>query len=122
MECVYCDSADETLENLFFACPVTKALWNRLLLWLGFTRSIGTWQEELQWVCNWPRKKSAKGAMTSEFAMLVAVLWRERNNLRFHTRQFNSNRLCREIAIHIHIRGSKLQKWKTTLDSLNYMP
>ncbi|KAJ8568742.1 hypothetical protein K7X08_030964 [Anisodus acutangulus] len=123
MNCVFCDGAIETLDHLFFQCPVTQGLWCRLLAWLGIHRTTGSWHEEFQWACKWARKKTNKRSITCcIFAMVVSLIWRERNNLKFQSGQFQSDRLCKEVALHIHIRGRYLQKWRTTLDSLNNFP
>ncbi|XP_060212026.1 uncharacterized protein LOC132639602 [Lycium barbarum] len=114
--CVFCDSADETLDHLLFNCTITRALWTRLLNWLGIQRTIGTWQEEVNWVCTWAKRRTEKGAIISViFAMLVATIWRERNLLRFHNGYFQVDRICREIAIHIHIKGQHNRKWQQEL-------
>ncbi|XP_059310043.1 asparagine synthetase [glutamine-hydrolyzing] 2-like [Lycium ferocissimum] len=90
---------------------------------VGDYRPIECWQEELQWACRWAKKKTGKGAIIScVFAMVVSIIWREMNNMRFKNGQFQSERLCREIAIYIHIIGRHLRKWKNTLDTLNHMP
>ncbi|XP_060210676.1 uncharacterized protein LOC132637634 [Lycium barbarum] len=52
LNCVYCNSPVESFDHLFFSCVITNALWQRLLVWLGFQRAIGNWQDELQWVCS----------------------------------------------------------------------
>ncbi|XP_060170700.1 uncharacterized protein LOC132601641 [Lycium barbarum] len=75
MDCIFCDSAVETLDHLLFLCPVTHALWNRLLVWLGIQRNIASWQEEVHWACKWARKKTRRGAIICcVFAMVVSII------------------------------------------------
>lgn len=47
--CAFCAAPIETFDHLYFECPMTRALWSRLLLWLGLSRTIGSWQQELEW-------------------------------------------------------------------------
>ncbi|KAK6791829.1 hypothetical protein RDI58_010910 [Solanum bulbocastanum] len=44
----FCAAPIETFDHSYFECPVTKALWSRLLLWMGLSRTIGSWQQELE--------------------------------------------------------------------------
>ncbi|XP_059306537.1 uncharacterized protein LOC132057979 [Lycium ferocissimum] len=91
--CAFCDSAMETVDHLFFRCHITSSFWQRLLSWLGFHRAIGEWQDEVQWVCSYAKKKSGSGAIISSvFAMCVAIIWRERNGIRFQKGLFQLDR------------------------------
>nr|XP_009617898.1 uncharacterized protein LOC104110160 [Nicotiana tomentosiformis]XP_016491405.1 PREDICTED: uncharacterized protein LOC107811067 [Nicotiana tabacum] len=84
MACVFCYGGIETHAHLFFECPVTSALWLRLLTWLGNIGNKGNVIHELQRVCSMAKRKSGLGAITScAYAMAVYGIWRERNLLRF---------------------------------------
>ncbi|XP_016484352.2 uncharacterized protein LOC107804918 [Nicotiana tabacum] len=123
MPCVFCHGGIETHANLFFECPVTRALWLRLLTWLGHIRNRGDATHELQWVCSMAKRKSGLGAITScAYAMAVYVMWRERNLLRFQKSSYDEDRVSREIAVHIHIRGQNLRKWCKPLSLLSSHP
>ncbi|KAK4723984.1 hypothetical protein R3W88_026763 [Solanum pinnatisectum] len=109
--CAFCGTTFESFEHFYFECRVTRALWHRLLVWLGTNRTIGSWQN------------IGKGTIIScVFAMLVYLLWRERNVIRFQSNLYQSDRLCKEIALHIHMRGRDLSKWKNTLQTLDRLP
>lgn len=111
VQCVFCDSATETLERLFFDCTCTRHLWSRLLHWLGITRPIGSWHTKLQWINQWAKRWTGSGAIVSYvFAMLISTIWRERNYYRFQKGQLNCDKLCREISFYLQIRGNKLKK------------
>nr|XP_018629371.1 uncharacterized protein LOC108946707 [Nicotiana tomentosiformis] len=123
MACVFCHGGIETHEYLFFECPVTGALWLRLLTWLGYIRNRGDAKHELQWVCSMAKRKSGLGAITRcAYAMAVYVIWRERNLLRFQKSTYDEDRDSREIAVHIHIRGQNLRKWRKPLSLLSSYP
>ncbi|XP_047249901.1 uncharacterized protein LOC124885695 [Capsicum annuum] len=113
----------ETLDHLYFGCKVTHSLWQKLLKWLSIQRTLGGWTKEIQWASNWAKKKSAMGVIIScVFGMLVAIIWRERNHLRFQTSIFNAEKLFKEIAVHIHITGRRKPKWQALLLQLNNVP
>ncbi|OIT22383.1 hypothetical protein A4A49_59473, partial [Nicotiana attenuata] len=106
LDCVFCSTSMEAFEHLYFGCPKTNKLWDRVLKWLGITRQIGSWQDELNWISRLARRKNCKAEITTAtFAMVVYCIWRERNSIRFNKGRYNMDELCKEIAIHIHIQG-----------------
>ncbi|XP_059294668.1 uncharacterized protein LOC132047673 [Lycium ferocissimum] len=105
--CVFCGLADELFEHLFFDCPYAKGIWSRLLSWHGHPRQITTWQAEVQWVNICAKRKTGHWAIVScVFGMMVYLIWRDRNKLRFQGGSSSPDRLCKEIAVHIHTRSS----------------
>ncbi|XP_060195114.1 uncharacterized protein LOC132624337 [Lycium barbarum] len=122
-DCIFCGQTQETLSHLYFECSITKGLWCRLLVWLGYTRKIGDWKYEVKWISHIARHKSGHCSITCcIFGMLVALVWRERNLLRFQSTQFLPDRLCREIAQPIHIQGRNNFKWQRALAAMNSYP
>ncbi|XP_019242573.1 PREDICTED: uncharacterized protein LOC109222707 [Nicotiana attenuata] len=122
-ECIFCGKAEETFEHLYFGCQNTRELWDRILKWLGHTRQIGDWSQELNWMNNIAKKKEYKAEMTvASFAMVMYCIWRERNSMRFNKGRYNIDEVCREVAMHIHIQGRKKIKWKKGLELVNKMP
>ncbi|OIS96633.1 hypothetical protein A4A49_60679, partial [Nicotiana attenuata] len=93
--CVFCGLADEHFEHLFFDCSYTKTIWQRLLNWLGYPRQIRTWTEELQWVTTYARQKKGIGTIIAVvFGMLIYLLWRDRNMIRFQNGRSSSEGIC----------------------------
>lgn len=120
MQCIFCDSATETLYHLFFECYYTKQLWARLLQWLGIRRTIGIWHNELQWVNQCEKRRTGQGVIVScVFSMMIVLIWKERNNCRFQQRQVIWDKICRKIIVHVHVKGCALQIWSTPLASLD---
>ncbi|KAK4708706.1 hypothetical protein R3W88_029631 [Solanum pinnatisectum] len=104
--CVFCKAAMETQDHIFFDYLITRHLWCRILKWLGFTRTIGDWQHEVDWIISWATKRAGQGAIICcAFAMVINVIWRERNMIKFQNGNYQIDRVCKEIAIHIHIKG-----------------
>ncbi|XP_060179901.1 uncharacterized protein LOC132609768 [Lycium barbarum] len=70
---------------LWNKAAILKHLWalaeKKDCLWI---RTIGTWQEEIQLITNWGKKNTGTWAIiSSTFAMVVTLVWRERNSVRF---------------------------------------
>ncbi|OIT24320.1 hypothetical protein A4A49_65616, partial [Nicotiana attenuata] len=106
LDCVFCSASMEDFDHLYFGCPKTNSLWYRMLRWLGFTRQIGSWQNEILWISNQSRSKNWKAEVTTvTFAIVVYCIWRERNSIRFNKGRYNIDEVCKEMAIHIHIHG-----------------
>lgn len=122
-QCIFCEQAVETFDHLFFECSLTKELWLRLLRWLGYDRPICDWQSEVEWVSKNAKRRNGQCAIvTCVFGMLVNAIWRERNKLRFQGGKLIINNICKEIAIHIHLKGVSIQNWKEALQKINCYP
>lgn len=69
------------------------------------------------------RRKTGKGPINScTFAMVIYVIWRERNQLRFSNGVYDEDRISREIVLYVHTRGQDHSKWKKQLEELNAFP
>ncbi|KAG5618888.1 hypothetical protein H5410_018712 [Solanum commersonii] len=99
---------------------VTMTLWGRLCNWLGIQRVVQDWRSEITWISD-IAKKNAGGAeiKTSVFVMIVYIIWRERNKIRFQRGSLCLDNVLREIVMHIHLRGQHKAKWKPILQALN---
>ncbi|OIT06201.1 hypothetical protein A4A49_61335, partial [Nicotiana attenuata] len=105
-QCVFCKQTDETFDHLFFECSLTNKLWMRLLRWLGYDRPIRDWQSEVNWICKGAKMRNGHCVIvTCVFGMMVYFVWRERNKLRFQGGTVIVSNICKEIAIHIHMKG-----------------
>ncbi|XP_060183094.1 uncharacterized protein LOC132613052 [Lycium barbarum] len=90
---------------------------------LGFNRSIRGWNEEVQLIKLLAKRRSSHSTITCcLFAMLVALIWRERNNIRFQKAHFHPEKICKELAQHIHIQGRHNIKWQRTLTTIDSYP
>ncbi|OIT27527.1 hypothetical protein A4A49_64045, partial [Nicotiana attenuata] len=104
-QCVLCKQMDETFDHLFFDCSWIKALWLRLLRWLGYDRNVSDWQNEINWISMVAKLRSGHCMIVAcAFGMMVHTIWRERNRLRFQGGTVIVNNICKEIAIHIHTK------------------
>ncbi|OIT32248.1 hypothetical protein A4A49_64117, partial [Nicotiana attenuata] len=105
-DCVFCARNVETFDHLFFDYPNTSILWDRILRWLGVTRKIGCWQDEIVWISSIAKRKNGKADITTTaFVMVVYCIWCERNSIRFSKGRYMVDDICKEIDVHMHIQG-----------------
>ncbi|XP_060195398.1 uncharacterized protein LOC132624669 [Lycium barbarum] len=121
--CVLCISGCESLPHLFFECPFSAELWHSLLRWLGITRKVLPWREELAWINS---NVKGKGAAVIIFRMATACciyhLWQEKNWWIFQHKSKSVQAICRIIVQEIFFRGQKLSKVASKLQALNFYP
>ncbi|KAH0650557.1 hypothetical protein KY284_030469 [Solanum tuberosum] len=123
MLCIFCDQEVESFEHLFFRCVYSNQIWTRMLKWMGNYRSIGPWQQEIEWVSQIAKKKTSQAeAICCTFAMVIYNIWKDRNTLRFKRGQVEVSHTCKDIAMHLHIQGRNKASWPTMLSSLNHFP
>ncbi|OIT19024.1 hypothetical protein A4A49_59309, partial [Nicotiana attenuata] len=102
----FCKQTQETFNHLYFECLITSRQWAKMCKWLGYTRKIGDWECELKWISTIAKsRKGLNGITCCIFAMMVAVIWRERNSSRFEQKRYDEQQVCREMVQHVHVRG-----------------
>ncbi|XP_019240741.1 PREDICTED: uncharacterized protein LOC109220732 [Nicotiana attenuata] len=50
--CPMCNVEEESMENLFFKCTYTAAIWEKLLQWMNVNRQPMEWSQEIELTCN----------------------------------------------------------------------
>ncbi|OIV98124.1 hypothetical protein TanjilG_25989 [Lupinus angustifolius] len=55
--CALC-GLDESVEHLFFICPISTTIWQCVLKWLRHNHRLGGWEEELNWIIKQSKEKS----------------------------------------------------------------
>ncbi|XP_019237338.1 PREDICTED: uncharacterized protein LOC109217530 [Nicotiana attenuata] len=123
-ECVLCTSGkDETMEHLFFECAYSKFVWDQLLQLFEINRTVGNWQEEVNWMTMKTKKRDMKWTILGNaFAATVYQIWRERNFRRFQQISRESKDLVRDIVLHLHMREENYCKWKGVLEKIDRFP
>jgi len=78
--CVLCNSADETIEHLFFECPFSAYLWSLCRLKLKISEPIGTLQDEALLIQTRFKSKRKITILTKlSLSAVVWHIWKERN-------------------------------------------
>nr|XP_016508793.1 PREDICTED: uncharacterized protein LOC107826344 [Nicotiana tabacum] len=119
--CTLCGrDIEETHDHLFFECSYSQTLWNRMLRWLEYHRSPGSWDVEVQWLtANVNNRSPKKTLLGVVFAAVVYNIWMERNKRRFQQQKREVKDRAKDIVIQVHIAGQKKLKWLPILESLN---
>ena len=85
--CVLCGERDETRDHLFFACPYSYTIWDRVASRLLGRRINPDWSDMLQVVCGEAYTLMDQILIRLLFQVVVYHVWRERN-LRRHQQGF----------------------------------
>ena len=78
--CDLCKGSLETMDHLFFECPVSRIVWQKLIKLCLVQRAPFPWQQELQWVCShWKSNSFPDQVRRLALAVTVYYLWKARN-------------------------------------------
>ncbi|XP_016501732.2 uncharacterized protein LOC107820043 [Nicotiana tabacum] len=96
--CSLCNKENETVQHLFFDCETTRKIWLRLLEWQGIRRPKKSWQEEVTWMAQISKGKSACATVCKmTLAAVVYHILQERNSVIFQKKTRTSNVILRLI-------------------------
>ncbi|XP_018460071.1 uncharacterized protein LOC108831013 [Raphanus sativus] len=87
--CVMCGEPDETRDHIFFACPYTFTVWDRLAGRLSGGRSDPNWDTTLQFITNNDLGSIDKILIKMVFQTCIYYMWKDRNERR-HQRGFRT--------------------------------
>lgn len=74
------------------------------------------WVTEVQHICSLERKTTRLAKISSyAFSIIVTVIWRERNKIKFNQRRLETNKVLKENLEQLLIRGSIRGRWKVVL-------
>jgi hypothetical protein len=91
VKCCFCPR-DKTLDHLFYACPVLRTVWCKVLRWLQLDHSPKQWHDELRWITQHSKGKGWKAQLLkSAAAEAVYTLWKYRNDVCFGADVHNTN-------------------------------
>ncbi|XP_058749855.1 uncharacterized protein LOC131622850 [Vicia villosa] len=76
--CLY--SEDESIDHLFFMCPLMKHVWKEVLDWIQVQHCPREWRHEPQWIIYHTKGKGNKTViLKTAIAEAVYMLWTIRN-------------------------------------------
>ncbi|XP_075083485.1 uncharacterized protein LOC142167226 [Nicotiana tabacum] len=80
IKCHLCLTENEIVSHLFFECQFASNVWNKMLRWKGISRQAFRWKEELEWMINNCKGKSASSHIYRiAIAACIYHVWKERN-------------------------------------------
>ncbi|CAH9122258.1 unnamed protein product [Cuscuta epithymum] len=94
--CGFCHTHLETVEHLFFVCPVTGTIWKVICEWLGIRRPLHTLHSSVEWM-----KKEWRGARLTRIALACTVysIWKARNTGLFGGAKATSDEMILQIKV-----------------------
>lgn len=118
--CVLCDvDTEETHAHLFFECKYSTCMFQRMLVWLKYHRTITTQGSELARLSSKVNNKNPKNTILEIiFAVVVYHIWSERNNRRFQNQKREALDRAKEIVIQVHITGQKTTSYENDITTL----
>ncbi|XP_060180113.1 uncharacterized protein LOC132609918 [Lycium barbarum] len=121
--CPLCESANESVEHVFFKCNYSTSVWKKLLGWLGYNRDAMEWTNEMTWLTAQVNGRAAQSHMVRMVvAASVYYVWQERNNRVFTSKQRTPEVLIKRIVQEVMIRGSMQSKLVIRLSQLDHYP
>ncbi|XP_050211879.1 uncharacterized protein LOC126662035 [Mercurialis annua] len=83
--CCFCNHQMECTSHLFFECSFTKAIWRKILEYLGFSREGYTWRREVSFFIRRTKGKSNIARVRKMcFCAAIYQIWCTRNDLVFN--------------------------------------
>ncbi|XP_058759817.1 uncharacterized protein LOC131633123 [Vicia villosa] len=96
LSCVFCTEL-ESIDHLFFNCRSTQEVWNKILMWIGYTHVGQEWNIEKNWIVQELRKRGWKRQLLKiALAETTYSLWKARNEI-----IFNNIPMAQDIATRI---------------------
>ncbi|XP_074278059.1 uncharacterized protein LOC141601664 [Silene latifolia] len=102
--CVLCLADMESIRHLFFACPYSHDVMQRVLLWLGLTRRPLCLRQELLKLSRYKGKGWRKKWARCCIAAAVYLIWQERNRRLFDRGSRSVEQLVNQIKYFVSIR------------------
>ncbi|XP_075086261.1 uncharacterized protein LOC142168973 [Nicotiana tabacum] len=79
--CPLCNETPETINHLFFQCPTSAAIWNKILQWKGIGRQAQPWEEELQWAIVYHNGKSTNAEVYRMSLQVAYTMYGKRETI-----------------------------------------
>ncbi|XP_058768779.1 uncharacterized protein LOC131642557 [Vicia villosa] len=97
-DCPFCNSHPESLDHLFYHCNVTKAVWNRIYLWLGNDVKL-SYEEFKSFGCIQEKEKNinSKAKLNIIWIALIWCTWNMRNTIIFDNGNFSFDEVISNI-------------------------
>lgn len=106
--CVLCHQDPESHEHLFVHCPVAKALWTRVLMWINrLIFNATNWDDFPVWSINHAKGRAQPAQLFKMvFVECIYSLWIERNQLLFEKRSKIVDLMANDVAYICLVRAS----------------
>ena len=101
--CVLCGAPIESINHLFFQCPIVSQVWEEIKGWLGFSRALTTIKAASKWIIKEARGTGIQSVVKKiGFACSVYHIWKARNMRIFEGKVSHPSSIIREIKIQVY--------------------
>lgn len=85
--CLLCGNAEETMQHLYFECPISSDIWKQVLEHNGISYTPQDWRQSIRWLLRKARGRNATSRWLRKLlASTVYNIWAEWNKI-LHTQQ-----------------------------------
>lgn len=115
-QCLFCNSADESIAHCFFECSFTWPIWKLIAEKCRF-RTTRHWNSILAQLQSTALNKHQRSLLLLGWQATLYILWSERNN-RLHRAQFSSSDgIQKKITLTVKNRISSLRSDRPAFSS-----
>ncbi|XP_024014348.1 uncharacterized protein LOC112088307 [Eutrema salsugineum] len=107
--CSFCTEPRETREHLFFSCPFTSLIWEKLVKGIQGTNYTSNWQSILAILMTMGTKDSRSFIVKYAFQMAIHSIWRERNRRRHGEDHCTNEQLLKTMDVIMRNRLSTIR-------------
>ncbi|XP_031281863.1 uncharacterized protein LOC116140357 [Pistacia vera] len=109
--CCFCNHGQETIDHLFFACPYTQRIWNRILELSSLGYVTRSWNDYVEHITSRWRKNKLKYSIGKlSLGAAIYSIWRERNSRIFGGECKDAHTLYNSIKNVVRERAMDLSK------------
>ncbi|KAL9293603.1 putative RNA-directed DNA polymerase [Arabidopsis thaliana] len=109
--CVFCKHPMETREHLFFQCPLSRKIWEKLVRGILLHKFSEKWLEVMKELTNNDHDNTKRFILRFVFQNTIHSIWRERNDRR-HGAFSTPEKIVKLIDTNIRHRLSTLRQGK----------
>ncbi|XP_058783773.1 uncharacterized protein LOC131658504 [Vicia villosa] len=114
--CVFCEEK-ETLNHLFFSCPLLKDVWVKILRWIQVVHNPLPWDGEVDWISrNCKGRRWRASILNCAVTEVRYAAWKLRNDRVFGNS--TSNDIEKDIIDRIVYRIWNIKKYRSHIASL----
>ncbi|KAL9281954.1 putative reverse transcriptase zinc-binding domain-containing protein [Arabidopsis thaliana] len=110
--CVFCKHPLETREHLFFQCPFSKEVWEKLVRGILLHKFSDKWLEVMKEITSKYHDNTKRFILKFVFENAIHFIWTERNDRRHGERPSTTEKMVKLIDKNVRNRLSTLRQGK----------
>ncbi|XP_071695890.1 uncharacterized protein [Rutidosis leptorrhynchoides] len=116
--CSLCEQVPDSHDHLFFACPFSMQVWNRVKVHMEFPIFSDSWRDFILLVSPFAKRRIARIIVVKLLlAATVYSLWQERNNRLFKKKKRSVDQVYKATYATVRLKIMSI-KWKTNPQTL----